>query len=152
MQKTRFDPWVRKIPWRMEWLPTPVFFPGKFHGQRTLVGSRGLKEFDTTEGSKSVKHNWVTNAFLLNILSAKVTGCHFWYQVIKRLRLTFWVLLHLHTLCLRKVGCHVASCLLEKCIRQGTRKGLRLTSWQGTKLLTPNSTEIESCQKPCMWR
>ena len=30
--------WVRKIPWRMEWLPTPVFLPGEFHGQRSSVG------------------------------------------------------------------------------------------------------------------
>ena len=22
------DPWVGKIPWRREWLPTPVFLPG----------------------------------------------------------------------------------------------------------------------------
>ena len=22
-----FDPWVKKIPWRREWLPTPVFLP-----------------------------------------------------------------------------------------------------------------------------
>ena len=28
-----FDPWVEKIPWRREWLPTPVFLPGEFHGQ-----------------------------------------------------------------------------------------------------------------------
>ena len=27
-----FDPWVGKIPWRMEWLPTTVFWPGEFHG------------------------------------------------------------------------------------------------------------------------
>ena len=26
-QKTQFDPWVGKIPWRKEWLPTPVFLP-----------------------------------------------------------------------------------------------------------------------------
>ena len=26
-----FDPWVRKIPWRREWLPTPVFLPGEPH-------------------------------------------------------------------------------------------------------------------------
>ena len=32
-----FDPWVGKIPWRRKWQPTPVFFPGKFHGQRSLV-------------------------------------------------------------------------------------------------------------------
>ena len=33
MQETRFDPWVRKNPWRREWLPTPVFLPGESHGQ-----------------------------------------------------------------------------------------------------------------------
>ena len=38
MQEAIFDPWVGKIPWRKEWLPTPVFLPGEFHGQRSLVG------------------------------------------------------------------------------------------------------------------
>ena len=33
-----FDPWVGKIPWRSRWLPTPVFMPGEFHGQRSLAG------------------------------------------------------------------------------------------------------------------
>jgi len=33
-----FNPWVGKIPWRMEWLPTQVFLPVESHGQRTLVG------------------------------------------------------------------------------------------------------------------
>ena len=32
IQETGFDPWVGKIPWRREWLPTPVFWPGEFHG------------------------------------------------------------------------------------------------------------------------
>ena len=27
-----FDSWVEKIPWRRERLPTPVFWPGEFHG------------------------------------------------------------------------------------------------------------------------
>ena len=42
---------VRKIPWRTEWLPTPVFLPGEFHGQRSLVGYSpwGHKESDRTE-------------------------------------------------------------------------------------------------------
>ena len=31
-------PWVRKIPWRREWLLPLVFLPGEFHGQRCLVG------------------------------------------------------------------------------------------------------------------
>ena len=34
-----FDPWVGKIPWRRARQPTPVFLPGKSHGQRSLVGS-----------------------------------------------------------------------------------------------------------------
>ena len=38
MQKTRFDPWVRKIPRRREWLNTPVFLPGEFYGQRNQEG------------------------------------------------------------------------------------------------------------------
>ena len=46
-----FDPWVRKIPWRREWQPTPGFSPGESHGQRSLVGysPRGHKELGTTE-------------------------------------------------------------------------------------------------------
>ena len=32
------DPWARNIPWRREWQPTPVFLPGKLHGQGSLVG------------------------------------------------------------------------------------------------------------------
>ena len=32
----RFHPRVAKIPWRREWLPTPVFFPGKVHGKAVL--------------------------------------------------------------------------------------------------------------------
>ena len=46
-----FDPWARKIPWRRKWQPTPVLLPGKFHGQRSLVGYSpwGRKESDTTE-------------------------------------------------------------------------------------------------------
>ena len=31
-------PWVGKIPWRREQLPTPVFWPGGFHGQRRPAG------------------------------------------------------------------------------------------------------------------
>ena len=51
MWETRFDPWVRKMPWRMEWLPTAAFYSGEFHGQRSLVGYSpwGHKESDMTE-------------------------------------------------------------------------------------------------------
>ena len=33
-----FEPWIKKISWRREWLPTPVFLPGELHGQKSLVG------------------------------------------------------------------------------------------------------------------
>jgi len=41
-----FDPWDGKIPWRMERLPTPVFWPGEFHG---LYNPWDHKELDMTE-------------------------------------------------------------------------------------------------------
>ena len=37
-RRFRFDPWVGKILWSRKWQPTPVFLPGKFHGQRSLEG------------------------------------------------------------------------------------------------------------------
>ena len=50
------ETWVRPlggegIPWRRKWQPTPVFLPGEFHEQRSLVGysPRGRKELDTIE-------------------------------------------------------------------------------------------------------
>ena len=37
MQETGIDPWIRRIPWRRKWQPTPVL-SGESHGQRSLVG------------------------------------------------------------------------------------------------------------------
>ena len=56
--RPRFNPWVGKIPWRRPWQPTPVFFLGELHGQRSLVGysPRGRKE----------PESWVTDTFLLD--------------------------------------------------------------------------------------
>ena len=36
--RLRFHSWVRKIPWRREWLSTPVFLPGESQEQRSLAG------------------------------------------------------------------------------------------------------------------
>ena len=47
-KRRSFDPWVGKIPWRREWLPTPVFLPGESHGQRSY-SPWGRKESDTAE-------------------------------------------------------------------------------------------------------
>ena len=35
-KRCRFNSWVRKIPWRRAWQPSPVFLPGESHGQRSL--------------------------------------------------------------------------------------------------------------------
>ena len=47
--------WVQPLGWvdplEKEMQPTPVFLPGEFHGQRSLVGYSlwGCKELDMTE-------------------------------------------------------------------------------------------------------
>ena len=51
-----FNPWVWEIPWRRAWQPTPVFLPGKPHGQRSLVGSRVTKGQTQLEGLSSHPH------------------------------------------------------------------------------------------------
>ena len=39
------DPWIGKIPQRRKRQPTPVFLPGKSHGQRSLVAAvHGLQK------------------------------------------------------------------------------------------------------------
>ena len=45
-KRHRFDPWAGKMPWRREQLPTPVFWPGEFHG---VYSPWGCKESNTTE-------------------------------------------------------------------------------------------------------
>ena len=62
-RRTGFDPWVRKIPWRRERLPTPVFWPGEFHG---LYRPWGRKE--------SRLSNWVTFTSLDHLILAAATA------------------------------------------------------------------------------
>ena len=68
-----FDPWVRKISWRREWQSTPAF-PGKFHGQRSLVGYSpwGHKESDMTDRLTLTLSRLIEQNELNNIL--KITG------------------------------------------------------------------------------
>ena len=47
-RRPEFDPWVRKIPWRRKWQPTPVFLPEISMG-RGACSSGCLKELDMTE-------------------------------------------------------------------------------------------------------
>ena len=48
-----FNPWLEKIPWRREWLPTPVFLPGEFHGQRSLAAVHRVIESPAELSNKS---------------------------------------------------------------------------------------------------
>ena len=50
-RRHRFDPWVRKLPWRRKQQPTPEFLPAKSQGQRNLVvySPCGHKKSDTAD-------------------------------------------------------------------------------------------------------
>jgi hypothetical protein len=70
-----FDLWVRKILWKREWLPTPVFLPGEFRGQRSLAGysTRGCKESDTTERlTHTYQNSWKTIVVKITVLRIRV--------------------------------------------------------------------------------
>ena len=62
-RRCRFDPQAWKISWRRKWHPTPVFLPGKPHGQRSLVGyspwgcKKVGRDLVTKQQQKSL--NWV---------------------------------------------------------------------------------------------
>ena len=64
----RFDPWVKKISWRRKWKPTPIFLPGKFHGQRSLGGH-------SPRGCKRVWHNLATKQQQQSELQSWPTLC-----------------------------------------------------------------------------
>ena len=56
-QRHRFNPLIGKIPWRRKWQRTPVFLPGKFHGQRSL------ESYSPWDGR--VGHDWAcTHSFI----------------------------------------------------------------------------------------
>ena len=52
-----FDLWVRKISWRREWQPIPVFLPRGSHGQSSLVGYSPW-ELDMTERQTHIHNIW----------------------------------------------------------------------------------------------
>ena len=64
-----FSPWVGKIPWWRKWKPTPIFLPGKSHGQRSLVGYSPCH--------KRVGHNLATKQPPLTSPDEQQILCHF---------------------------------------------------------------------------
>ena len=59
-RRCSFNPWVRKIPWRRKWQPSPIFLPGKSHGQESLVGY-------SPWGGERNRHNLATKATTFHI-------------------------------------------------------------------------------------
>ena len=55
------DRWVRKIPWRRAWQPTPEFLPGESPGQRSLAGYSpwACKESGMTEWLSTHTKLWL---------------------------------------------------------------------------------------------
>ena len=60
-RKYVLSPWVGRPPWRRKWQPTPVFLPGKSHGQGSLVGYSpwGLKRVRHDLVSKQQQHPYI---------------------------------------------------------------------------------------------
>ena len=52
-KRWQFDPWVRKIPWRRAWQPTPVFLPGESPWTEEPGGLQSM-------GSQRDGHDWAT--------------------------------------------------------------------------------------------
>ena len=74
-KRPRFEPWVRKTPWRRAWQPTPVFLPGESHWQRSLwatvqgitKGQTHLKQLSTH--AQELPMLWRTeNLYTLDVL------------------------------------------------------------------------------------
>ena len=78
-QETWFDPWVWKIPGRRKWQPTPIFLPGKSHGQRNPVvsspwGHKRVRHELATEQQQWKKAPWVGLDMLVNDSVPKTWG------------------------------------------------------------------------------
>ena len=56
-----FNPWVRKIPWRRKWQPTPVLLPGESHGGRSLGG------YSPWDGKESDMAKQLTHTFVYQL-------------------------------------------------------------------------------------
>ena len=71
--RCEFDSWVRKIPWRRKWQPTPVFLPGKSYRQRSLE--------DTVHGVPRVRHNIASKQQQIAFVLYKKAICIFTYSL-----------------------------------------------------------------------
>ena len=76
-----FYPWVWKIPWSRKQKPTPAFLPGKFQGQRSLVGYSPWvqKELDTTEHTHTQLYTHIHA--ICRIYTKKKNFVHYFFEI-----------------------------------------------------------------------
>ena len=109
--------WIQgKIPWRRGWQLIPIFLPGKFHGQRSLVGYSpgGCKELDRTEHT----HTHVLNPRECSMCTwTECVFCYFWCNVLKVSTksnyyiVSFWLPVALLIFCLKDLSIDVSQVL-----------------------------------------
>ena len=58
LKRLRLNPWVRKIPWKRKWKPTPIFSPGESHGQWSLAGYSPWGSKELSNLTKFSSDNW----------------------------------------------------------------------------------------------
>ena len=56
VREVAFIPGSGRFPWRRKWQPTPVFLPGKSHGQRSLVGYRPWGRKRVRQDGRNLAH------------------------------------------------------------------------------------------------
>ena len=116
-----FFPWVGKVPWRRKWQPTPVFSPGKSHGQRSLVGysqDRYIVDSEVAQscltlydpmdssqpgsyvhgifqaslgGRNRVRHDLATKTTTTSCLFSGRVGCSLVFSIMNNALLTFYL-------------------------------------------------------------
>ena len=101
-QRHRFNPWVRKIPWRRKWQPTPVILPGKSYGQRSLMAFI-FKWLKTLKGKRNTSRYMKLHKIQLSMPINKMSLEHSYIQ----------------------------SCIVYGCLH-ATRACKELSSWQQT--------------------
>ena len=99
VQETGFDPWIRKTLCRREWLPTPVFLPEEFHGQRSLVGySRwDHRKLDMTEQLSLSQGSWPCCHLDFRLLASRTPREYLCFKSLHWWRLVTAALGNLHT-------------------------------------------------------
>ena len=142
MQETQVTPvWpqVRKIPWNRKWQLSPVFLPGKFRGQRSLVCYSPWvgKELDMTEWLSTAQH--------------KARVWHVWLGVLVKL---IFVLCFVFTHSMKSIECLLnAQCHQHRHLFNYILHHLadwfhnhRLVGWDADSKLSPSSMWL--CVRP----